>query len=68
MSNKEGNGTRDILDSSNYKLWKQELYLLLKENKLEQHILREVIKIVPAKDLTDEQKTTLTLVDESNDL
>jgi len=43
MSNKEENGTKDILDSSSYRLWKQQLYLLLKEKKLEQHVLRELI-------------------------
>ena len=68
MSNKEENGTKDILDSSSYRLWKQQLYLLLKEKKLEQHVLRELIKKVSCDKLSEEKKKSLTLVDGTTDI
>jgi len=63
MSIKEDCGTIEMLDKTNYKTWKQDLYVLLKGNKLEQYILREVIKKISGEKLKNEQREKLTLVD-----
>ena len=65
--NNERNSTKDILDNSNFKLWKQEFYLLLKGKKLEEYILKEKIKKIPENKLSKEQKKRLTLVDGTTD-
>jgi len=58
--NNERNSTKDILDNSNFKLWKQEFYLLLKGKKLEEYILKEKIKKIPENKQSKEQKKRLT--------
>jgi len=68
MSNKEGNGTRDLLNNSNFKVWKKEIYILLKRKGLEQHILKDILTKVDASKLSDEAKKKLKPIDETTNL
>eukprot|EP00833_Pecoramyces_ruminatium_P010971 jgi/Orpsp1_1/1185003/evm.model.c7180000091909.1 len=68
MSNKEGNGTRDLLNNSNFKVWKKEIYILLKRKGLEQYIQKDVLTKVDGSKLSGEAKKKLKLIDETTNL
>eukprot|EP00833_Pecoramyces_ruminatium_P000835 jgi/Orpsp1_1/1174867/evm.model.c7180000051738.1 len=68
MSNKKGNGTRDLLNNSNFKVWKKEIYILLKRKGLEQYIQKDVLTKVDGSKLSGEAKKKLKLIDETTNL
>jgi len=59
----EDNHTKDLLNKSNFKIWKQQIYLLLKGKNLIDYIYSEKLKKVLEKDLNDDDKNDLQLVD-----
>eukprot|EP00833_Pecoramyces_ruminatium_P004229 jgi/Orpsp1_1/1178261/evm.model.c7180000064607.2 len=64
VENSENNtATKCQLDESNFKLWKQQIYLLLKSHDLIEYIYQEILKKVPGSELTSEQKASAILVD-----
>lgn len=50
----EEQGTKDLLDESNFKIWKQEIYLLLKSKGLTDFIYTNKIKKVKSSELSEE--------------
>jgi len=54
MTNKE-NATLEILDNSNFKSWKQDLFLLLQERDLGNYILKESIKKISEDEIPEEE-------------
>jgi len=65
MSDKETNKTKDQLTGDNFKVWKQELHLILKRLGLEKYIYQEVLTKVDGSTLGEEEKNNLILVDDT---
>jgi len=59
----EDNHTKDLLNESNFKIWKQQIYLLLKRKNLIEYIYSEKLTKVLEKDVSDDDKNDLQLVD-----
>jgi len=57
--------TKDQLNSSNFKLWKQQLYLLLRRFNLTDYISSVKIEKVDGSTLKEEEKQNLILVDDT---
>jgi len=57
--------TKDQLDGSNYRLWRQELFLLLTRLKLNKYINQEIIKKVDGSKLSADERKDLILVGDS---
>jgi len=69
MTDKEENRTKDILDSTNYKTWRQELYLVLKEKDLNEYIQTEKLKKIKENELDEKvDKSKLYKVDGTEDI
>ncbi|ORX63851.1 hypothetical protein BCR32DRAFT_251402 [Anaeromyces robustus] len=68
MSNKEGNGTKDLLDGFNFKTWKQQLYLLLKEEDLTQFIYDKKLKKISKDNIAEDDLKKHIPVDGINNL
>jgi len=69
MTDKEENRTKDILDSTNYKTWRQELYLVLKEKDLNEYIQIEKLKKIKENELDEKvDKSKLYKVDGTEDI
>ena len=62
MSDKEINKTKEELTKDNFKVWKQELHLILKRFGLEKYIYQEVLE---GSTLGEEEKGNLILVDDT---
>ncbi len=67
MSSNETPHTKDQLDKTNYRIWKQEIYLLLRRLQLSDYINKEIIKKVEGSSINDESKKDLILVDDTID-
>jgi len=65
MSDKEINKTKDELTKDNFKVWKQELHLILKRLGLEKYIYQEVLTKIDGSTLGEEEKDNLILVDDT---
>ncbi|OUM61512.1 hypothetical protein PIROE2DRAFT_12465, partial [Piromyces sp. E2] len=59
--------TKDILDGDNFKVWKQQLYLLLKRLELLGYIKNKKLEKVDGSNLSEDEKKDLILVDETID-
>ncbi|OUM62388.1 hypothetical protein PIROE2DRAFT_11348 [Piromyces sp. E2] len=57
--------TKGQLDGSNYRLWRQELHLVLTILKLNKYIHQEVVKKVDGSQLSADEKKNMTLVGDS---
>jgi len=57
--------TKDQLDETNFRIWKQELYLLLKRMKLSKYIVEGTIKKVDGSTLNNTTKKNLTKIDDT---
>ncbi|KAL6612118.1 hypothetical protein U3516DRAFT_369654 [Neocallimastix sp. 'constans'] len=68
MSNKERKGTRDLLNSSNFKIWKKEIYILLKRKDLEKYIMKDILNKIIESKLNEEPKKKLKLVVGTTDM
>ncbi len=60
--------TKDQLNNSNFKIWKQELFLLLMGKGLADHISNDKIRKVSGSNLSDEDKTKLQSVPGTDDM
>lgn len=65
MSNNEVLHTKDILDENNFSVWRKQLVILLKKNKLLDYIIKEKLKKIDGSSLTKDQKEKLIPVDET---
>jgi len=63
----EDKSTKEQLNDSNFKVWKQQIYLLLRKKNLIEYIYTEKLKKISGKNLTDDQKEGLYLVDGTTD-
>ncbi len=57
--------TKDQLDKSNYKLWRQQIRLLLTRLKLNKYINYQILKKVDGSSITEEQKKSSIPVDDT---
>jgi len=56
------------LDESNFKIWKQQIYLLLKRKNLLDYIYSEKLTKSSGKNLSDDEKEELQLVDDTTNV